>query len=41
VIVCPGVGIGGNTVVGAGAVDQRPAPKAVTVGTPARVIRLL
>jgi hypothetical protein len=41
VIVCPGVGTGQNTVVGAGAVDQGPAGKAVAVGNPARVIRLL
>jgi maltose O-acetyltransferase len=42
VIVCPGVTIGENTVVGAGAVvvDDLP-PGVLAVGTPARVIRRL
>ena len=42
VIVCPGVSIGENTVVGAGAlvVSDLPA-NVVAVGTPARVIRQL
>jgi maltose O-acetyltransferase len=42
VIVCPGVSIGENTVVGAGAlvVSDLPA-NVVAVGTPARVIRKL
>ena len=42
VIVCPGVSIGENTVVGAGAlvVSDLPA-NVVAVGTPARVIRTL
>lgn len=40
VIVCPGVTIGRNTVVGAGAVVTRDLPAdAVVVGNPARVIR--
>jgi maltose O-acetyltransferase len=40
VIVCPGVSIGQNTVVGAGAVVTRDLPAdVVAVGNPARVIR--
>lgn len=40
VIVCPGVTIGENTVVGAGAVVTRDLPaNVVAVGNPARVIR--
>jgi maltose O-acetyltransferase len=39
-IVCPGVSIGHDTVVGAGAVVTRDLPSAVVaVGTPARVVR--
>jgi len=42
VIVCPGVTIGENTVVGAGAVVTRDLPaNVVAVGNPARVIRQL
>jgi maltose O-acetyltransferase len=42
VIVCPGVTIGENTVVGAGAVVTRDLPaNVVAVGNPARVIRSL
>jgi maltose O-acetyltransferase len=42
VIVCPGVTIGANTVVGAGAVVTRDLPaNVVAVGNPARVIREL
>ncbi|MEP0545840.1 MAG: sugar O-acetyltransferase [Rhodothermales bacterium] len=42
VIVCPGVTIGENTVVGAGAVVVRDLPaNVVAVGSPARVIRHL
>jgi maltose O-acetyltransferase len=42
VIVCPGVGIGENTVVGAGAVVTRDLPaNVVAVGNPARVVRRL
>jgi len=42
VIVCPGVSIGKDTVVGAGAVVTRDLPPAVlAVGNPARVIRSL
>lgn len=42
VIVCPGVTIGANTVVGAGAVVTRDLPaNVVAVGNPARVIRQL
>jgi maltose O-acetyltransferase len=42
VIVCPGVSIGENTVVGAGAVVTRDLPaNVVAVGNPARVIRSL
>ncbi|MGB7417471.1 MAG: hypothetical protein WA902_24960 [Thermosynechococcaceae cyanobacterium] len=40
VIVCPGVTIGANTVVGAGAVVTRDLPaNVVAVGNPAGVIR--
>jgi maltose O-acetyltransferase len=40
VIVCPGVTIGDDTVVGAGAVVTRDLPAGVVaVGTPARVVR--
>ena len=40
VIVCPGVSIGENTVVGAGAVVTRDLPpNVVAAGNPARVIR--
>lgn len=40
VIVCPGVTIGANTVVGAGAVVTKDLPpNVVAVGNPARVIR--
>jgi maltose O-acetyltransferase len=40
VIVCPGVTIGDNTVVGAGAVVIRDLPaNVVAVGNPARIIR--
>lgn len=40
VIVCPGVAIGENTVVGAGAVVTRDLPaNVVAVGNPARVVR--
>ena len=42
VIVCPGVTIGENTVVGAGAVVTRDLPRdVVAVGNPARVVRPL
>ena len=42
VIVCPGVTIGANTVVGAGAVVTRDLPaNVVAVGNPARVVRKL
>lgn len=42
VIVCPGVTIGDNTVVGAGAVVTSDLPAGVVaVGTPARVVRTL
>jgi maltose O-acetyltransferase len=42
VIVLPGVTIGGNTVVGAGAVVTRDLPaNVVAVGNPARVVRSL
>lgn len=42
VIVCPGVRIGANTVVGAGSVVTRDLPAGVlAVGNPARVIRIL
>ena len=41
-IVCPGVSIGENTVVGAGAVVVRDLPANVlAVGNPARVLRSL
>ncbi|XKK51050.1 hypothetical protein HFP70_24125 [Streptomyces sp. ARC14] len=39
-MVCPGVSIGENTVVGAGAVVTKDLPaNVVAVGNPARVIR--
>ena len=42
VIVCPGVSIGADTVVGAGAVVTRDLPaRVLAVGTPARVVRSL
>ena len=42
VIVCPGVTIGDNTVVGAGSVVTRDLPaNVVAVGTPARVVKEL
>ncbi|MGB8405866.1 MAG: sugar O-acetyltransferase [Mycobacterium sp.] len=42
VIVCPGVTIGADTVVGAGSVVTRDLPsRVVAVGSPARVIREL
>jgi maltose O-acetyltransferase len=42
VIVCPGVTVGDNTVVGAGAVVVKALPaNVVAVGNPARVIRSL
>lgn len=42
VIVCPGVTVGADTVVGAGSVVTRDLPSgAVAVGSPARVIRQL
>lgn len=42
VIVCPGVTIGENTVVGAGAVVVRDLPSnVVAVGNPARIVRRL
>jgi acetyltransferase-like isoleucine patch superfamily enzyme len=42
VIVCPGVTIGENTVVGAGAVVTRDLPpNVVAAGNPARVIRTI
>ena len=42
VIVCPGVTIGADTVVGAGAVVTRDLPAGVlAVGNPARVLRTL
>jgi maltose O-acetyltransferase len=42
VVVCPGVTIGDDTVVGAGAVVTRDLPAGVlAVGTPARVVRPL
>lgn len=40
VIVCPGVTIGDNTVVGAGSVVTRDLPaNVIAVGNPARVLR--
>jgi maltose O-acetyltransferase len=40
VIVCPGVAVGADTVVGAGSVVTRDLPgRVVAVGSPARVIR--
>lgn len=42
VVVCPGVTIGENTVVGAGAVVTKDLPaNVVAVGSPARVIKEL
>ena len=42
VIVCPGVTIGENTVVGAGAIVVRDLPaNVVAVGNPARVVRTI
>lgn len=42
VIVCPGVSIGDNTVVGAGSIVTKSLPaNVVTVGSPARVVREL
>jgi maltose O-acetyltransferase len=42
VIVLPGITIGRNTVVGAGAVVTKPLPSdVVAVGNPARVVRSL
>ena len=42
VIVCPGVTIGANSVIGAGAVVVRDVPaNSVAVGNPARVIRTI
>src|SRR4051812_28739171 len=42
VVVCPGVSIGANTVVGAGAVVTRDLPpNVVAVGNPARVVKHL
>lgn len=42
VIVCPGVTIGANTVVGAGSVVTRDLPaRVLAVGSPARVVREL
>jgi maltose O-acetyltransferase len=42
VIVCPGVTIGENTVVGAGSVVTRDLPaNVVAVGSPARVVKRL
>ena len=42
VIVCPGVSIGADTVVGAGAVVTRDLPpRVLAIGTPARVVRAL
>jgi maltose O-acetyltransferase len=41
-VVCPGVTIGDNTVVGAGAVGTRDLPaNIVAVGSPARVVRTI
>jgi maltose O-acetyltransferase len=42
VIVCPGVTIGQDTVVGAGAVVTRDLPaRVVAAGNPARVLRTI
>lgn len=42
VVICPGVTIGENTIVGAGAVVTRDIPaNSIAVGNPARVIRAL
>ena len=42
VIVCPGVSVGANTVVGAGSVVIRDLPaNVVAVGNPARVVRTI
>ncbi len=42
VVVCPGVTIGENSIIGAGAVVTRSVPaNSITVGNPARVIRAL
>ncbi|MDT9594652.1 sugar O-acetyltransferase [Nocardioides zeae] len=42
VVVCPGVTIGADTVVGAGSVVTRDLPpRSVAVGSPARVVRTL
>jgi len=42
VIICPGVSIGANTVVGAGAIVTKDLPAdVVAVGNPARVVRRL
>jgi maltose O-acetyltransferase len=42
VIVCPGVTIGANTVVGAGSIVTRDLPPGVlAVGNPARIVRAL
>ena len=39
-IVCPGVTIGDNSVIGAGAVVTRNVPaNVIAVGNPARVVR--
>jgi len=42
VVVCPGVTIGANSIIGAGAVVTRDIPaNSIAVGNPARVIRAL
>ena len=42
VVVCPGVTIGENSIIGAGAVVTRSIPpNSVAVGNPARVIKAL
>ncbi len=42
VVVCPGVSIGGETVVGAGSVVVRDRPAGVlAVGNPRRIVRTL
>ena len=42
VVVCPGVTIGANSIIGAGAVVTRSVPaNSIAVGNPARVIRAL